>query len=282
MTAEGRFAVLRTANSLPPAGDTLFELANPNLPGTELTTPMAIAASDTLVAVGFSDGRIDLFDLEFTFLHTLPRKHSANVKTLAFVAESTLLSSGGHTSRFLDERNPTGEIRAWDLSDETPRIRAELKLANEGHILALASNANDGSVEFALSVHGVRQISLYVLHEEAFTQRKLFLGTNLVNESNSFREPPSLGDGPPASAVFSPNGKRIYVGGGHSTDLGTGQLRVWDTENEEELAVITGRATANIVSLGLTNDGTRLISVATDSNSSAVIEIWDVDLPPER
>lgn len=275
---KNEFAVVETTSAL--TKTKTFMLSDADVPAGMRPTggahrPSAIAASGEYVAVGFIGGRIDLFDLEFRYVRTLPTKHVHRVISLEFPSDRVLLSSGGITPPGLDIA-VSGTLRAWDLSTP-PRLIGEVDLKNKTRILA--SSRSPKGVVLAVGVHGARQVHLYSFQQNAFARKRVLLGTDV--QQLAFRATRSM-EQAPESAAFSPDGKRIYVGAGVSEGLGTAELRVWDTTTGAELAKRIGHPTGRLVGLAVTRDGTRLVSCAPSGPKTSVVEVWDVDLPPDR
>ncbi|MEO6811960.1 MAG: WD40 repeat domain-containing protein [Isosphaeraceae bacterium] len=137
-----------------------------------------------------------------------------------------------------------GEVRLWDLSGPTPKVRANLS----GHDFGIISV--DFSPDGATLASGGfdRVVKLWDVAKER--ERATLSGH----------------EGWVAAVAFSPDGA-ILASGSHDQSI-----KLWDTVTGQELTTLLGH-TGNVYTVAFSPDGTLLASGSLDGT----VRIWDVD-----
>jgi WD40 repeat protein len=243
----------------------------------------AFAPNNQVIACGFTDGKIRLWEIRSSSLLATLNAHNQSVTSLVFHASGNYLASAASD----------GSLSLWNISSgssgKQPTLFHNVQVSTEAiqaisfipNLNALITGSADGSLhtwvfesnnlETTSAGKGEAIVSL-AMHGELGTngkdERRLAIAsadgqvviwqgsanTTLILEGNS---------GTVQSLVFSPDGS-LLAGGDEK-----GRVLIWQTSDGKLKAVLEGHA-GKVLSVAFSADGKQLVSAAEDGS----IKIW--------
>jgi RNA polymerase sigma factor (sigma-70 family) len=244
-------------------------------------TALAFAPDNRTLAVGYQDGRIDLWDVRSGLaIKEHWEAHKGFVETLRFAPDGKYF-----TSACADHQDHT--VRLWDAATGKQRRCLEgkayrdLAFAKDGKMLA--TSGEDNAVHFWDPATGteflpygkqtpaVRALACSADGKVLATVDEQSLTLWDVGTGRELRRIPT---GPVYvlhSLAFSPDGKSVAVG------MNDQSVGVWDTATGKPLARLKGQS-SYVRGIAFSADGKTLIAGGEDS----IIRFWDIASGAER
>ncbi len=215
-------------------------------------TAAAISLDSTLVATGYVDGMVYLWNVETQVLLHRFSGHIGLINALAFSPDRTcLVSAGGHKLEIEEQdgqayihyhgNNPEDKTaKVWD-------IRTGTEIASLQHLT--------GVQEVVFSPDGKRLVTS--------SERDVNLW-----DTKTWKKDVTLVDASVESFVFSPNSSLLAVGG-HGKNA---KIQIWDVETKTLIVEFSGHK-SDVESVAFSPDCTLLASGGFDG----VIYLWDME-----
>jgi WD40 repeat protein len=218
--------------------------------GSPAPAGSALSADDKLLAIGSSDGRIDIWDFEEPqLLRTLTTPPSL-IYSVAISPDGRMLANTMASS----EADANGTIYLWDLQTFT------LKQILRGHTKMTTGVAFSPNGKLLASVMG------WAYNTNAVGEIFLWDLSSGTKRSELTGHDSSVGFG---GVAFAPNGQRL------ATAHGDGAIRIWDLRTERIEQTLRGH-NGLVVGVKFSPDGTRLASGGIDGS----VRLWRLEERP--
>ena len=242
------------------------------LPGLRGVTAVAFTSDGNILAVGYGNGDIALWDMKTQrqiAQQTVVRRILTSIPwTLAFSPDGQLLAAGGHEAPAISlwAGHEAFIISLWDVP--TLELVGSLEEQpgdtwSQNHAVSSIAFSSDGAI-LASSSHYDYTVRLW----DVTTQRQIAL--LLENDG-------SEGDGAVNAVAFSPDGTILASGGDDA------KIRLWDVKTQTQIDVLDTNA-GTVSSMAFRPDGKTLASLSGleqhrrtwQKSGDMSVRLWDV------
>ena len=211
---------------------------------------VAVTPDGQYIVSGSYDDTVRLWRVEDGRLVRTMSGHTRDVQTVAVTPDGRYIVSAG------DDKT----VRVWELST------GECIRVLQGHTDIIWSVAVSADGRYIISGSYDGTIRMWEMERILSARPGDLHGAN-NSVRRTFRQ-----DNEIFSVVITPDGRYVLSANGDDFDRREGNaIRVWDTENGEQVRVITGH-TNDVSCIALTPDGSRVVSASLDGT----VRLWNV------